>query len=411
MVSRETQQKIDPIEVRRCYHQELVRTYIARQLAEYYAQPAEAVVGSTKSNSFTSFSPLFGEWHWKRVFQNLYDTREGRWLTPVELFKPHYSRILANFCCEQALLFSSNPSSLSPFEIVEIGCGRGTNANLILSYLHDTKPNVYEQLRSYTLVDSSPSLYQLQKELLADGFHSNKLTFELKDLVDVAERRDSLLLKSETPTVVLGLEVLDNLPHDKIRGKTRDKLEQAEILWKNRTDSSSKKEVFMPLLDPLLQKIINKVPSYVSSHPRWVPSVACGVLHHLVQHRPNLALVLADFDWLPHPDLDPQVPLQHVTEISEGEPIVTDMVGIDHECYLTAPPQCDILFPTNFDKLASFVKKSLSKDQLANLTVKVEKQSDFLQRWGPEHVKNTRSWIGLTQRHNPLLHDVSNGNL
>lgn len=398
-------------------NKELVRNYVGRQLAEYYAQPATDVVGrrgsidnkgsddndDTKSSTTSTnpLSSLWGEWHWKRVFLKLYDTRQGQWLTPVELFKPHYSHILGNFCTEQAKLFDSDEA----FEIVELGCGRGTNASLILSYLKEIKPAMYNKLRSYTLVDSSPPLHALQKDLLADGDHASKLRFELMDLVDVAEKRRSLISKSATPTIVLGLEVLDNLPHDKIRGKTRKKLEQAEV--HREKNGSNCSEVFTPLTDPLLQKVIDKVPIYVSPYPRWVPSVACGVLHHIVQQRRNVALVLADFDWLPPPDLDPDISLMHKSELADGEPIVTDMSGKDHECYLTAPSHCDILFPTDFERLALFAKKCFSSDQAQHLKVNVQKQSDFLQEWGPEHVAKTESWIGLIQRHNPLLHDVS----
>jgi hypothetical protein len=199
---------------------------------------------------------------------------------------------------------------------------------------------------------------------------------------------------------------LDNLPHDKIRGKTRKKLEQAEVQWTGCTKSNMR-EIFAPLTDPLLQTILEKVPIYGSPFPRWIPSIACGVLQHVVQQRDNIAIALADFDWLPPPDLDPHTPLKQISELAEGEPIVTDMSGNDHECYLTAPSHCDILFPTDFETLALFTKKCLSTSQSQRFEVKVQKQSDFLQEWGREHVAKTQSRIGFKQRHNPLLHDVS----
>jgi hypothetical protein len=400
--------------------QELVRHYVGRQLAEYYNQPAEDVVGRRGSSSSSCnnnndavrasqpsnpLSSLWGEWHWKRVFQNLYDTRQGHWLTPVELFEPYYSHIMANFCAQQAtLLLSTTSSSNFGLELVELGCGRGTNASLILSYLKTSNPGIYEQLKSYTLIDSSPSLHKLQAQVLATGEHASKLKFELMDLVDIAEGRRPLLSQSNVPTIVLGLEILDNLPHDKIRGRTRKKLEQAEV---QRTEGTNVRERFTALADPLLKTILDKVPMYGSPYPRWVPSIACGVLQHIVHQRDNVAVALADFDWLPSPDLDANTPLKQISEIAEGEPIVTDMSGKDHECYLTAPSHCDILFPTDFETLALFTKKSLSTDQSARFQVKVQKQYDFLKEWGPEHVAKTQSRIGWKQRHNPLLHDVS----
>ena len=264
------------------------------------------------------------------------------------------------------------------------------------------------------------------------------------------------------------MEVLDNLPHDKIRGRIRHKLEQAEVVASKRdgTDTQNKqqqrKERFVPLSDPLLKRILRTVPqlytqqsaSELYTDARWVPSVTCGVLQHAIKQRPHLGLVLADFDWLPDPDLEPSWiredgdggPAHHRCSsnetASEWSPIVTDMDGTDHESYLTAPPRCDILFPTDFDLLGSFVKRCLpgtanpdsasppiarrrrnpSNPQEAALpprrsnhreapapvgrpVVRVEKQSQFLERWGPEHVANTKSWL---TGHTPLLHDFVN---
>ncbi len=219
--------------------------------------------------------------------------------------------------------------------------------------------------------------------------------------------RTPLLTKSTLPTVVMGMEVLDNLPHDKIRGKTRHKLEQAEVA---KTKSQHLKEHFVPLTDPLLKKVLRTVPQYYSQQTdsaSWVPSIACGVIHHALKQRPHLGLVLADFDWLPPPDLD-TLPTSGVSICEEtsatGSPIVTDMDGNDHESYLTAPQHCDILFPTDFQKLANFCQKTLHRRQ-SPMDVRVAKQSEFLQEWGPSHVAKTKNWL---TGHTPLLHDFSN---
>jgi hypothetical protein len=225
----------------------------------------------------------------------------------------------------------------------------------------------------------------------------------------------------------MGMEVLDNLPHDKIRGKIRHKLEQAEVFSvldkTSKTDSKQQtlREHFVPLMDPLLKRILRTVPNYYTEQSTsglhtdafWVPSIACGVLQHAIHQRPNLGLVMADFDWLPAPDLDPDPKFSEDNGLSgllsagetpaEGSPIVTDMEGKDHESYLAAPPHCDILFPTDFPKLESFVKRCLPA--AAPSMVRVEKQSRFLERWGSEHVAKTRSWL---TGHTPLLHDFVN---
>ncbi len=169
----------------------LVRSYVGERLAEYYRQPGHKVVGRVQSDLLDDGDPrllgsLLGEWHWRRVFRRLYEEREGQWLTPVELFRPHYSRILGDFCI--SALSSQSNHLPPPVEIVELGGGRGTNAALILSYLQEVRPDLYDRL-TYTLVDSSPTLHEAQKRALRDGPHAGRVRFQLTDLTDVAEGR------------------------------------------------------------------------------------------------------------------------------------------------------------------------------------------------------------------------------
>ena len=162
----------------------LLRRYVGKRLADYYAQPSDRVVGRSAGVDSSNLSSLLGQWHWRRVFKKLYEEREGHWLTPVELFRPHYSQILANFCDSTV----GKSSSVDAFEIVELGGGRGTNANLILTHLQETQPRLYDAL-TYTLVDSSPTLHQMQQEMFSQSEHADKVQFERKDLLDVAEKK------------------------------------------------------------------------------------------------------------------------------------------------------------------------------------------------------------------------------
>lgn len=153
---------------------------MGKRLAEYYAQPSNKVIGSAPSIRLSS---LLGEWHWRRVYRRLYKEQEGQWLTPVELFRPHYSNILANFVAEtQTSAFDDR------VHIVELGGGLGTNADLILSQLQRTKPKLYDQV-SYTIIDSSQPLMELQKKILGSGQHAAKIDFVFQDLMQVAEEK------------------------------------------------------------------------------------------------------------------------------------------------------------------------------------------------------------------------------
>lgn len=161
----------------------LTRKFVSARLSEYYAQPADKVVGVSAAIPKDNLSSHLGQWHWRRVLQNYYEEREGHWLTPVELFQPHFSNILGDFCCHSTTSRSGNEE----LEIIELGGGRGTNAKLILSYLQEHKPSIYENV-IYTIVDSSPTLHRLQRSVFEDN-HSDKVKFQQVDLLDVAEQK------------------------------------------------------------------------------------------------------------------------------------------------------------------------------------------------------------------------------
>jgi hypothetical protein len=92
-------------------------------------------------------------------------------------------------------------SNLGRIDVVELGGGRGTNAKLILDHLKEAHPLVYQRV-NYIVMDSSPSLLQLQKETLLASVHADRVQFESKDMLDVAEQGTSFLPPSKRPTVV-----------------------------------------------------------------------------------------------------------------------------------------------------------------------------------------------------------------
>jgi SAM-dependent MidA family methyltransferase len=372
----------------------LVRHFVGSRLSTYYSQCSDAVVGSTMSSTPIPFSYLLGEWHWKRVYHQAYQRQQGHWLTPVELFKPYFSNCIANFCIASL----DEQTSHGEIDLIEVGGGRGTNALLILDHLQSTRPDLYEKVR-YTLVDSSPTLHKLQIDTLRTSVHHKKCHFLNKDLMDISEAKDILMRPSDHRTIVLALEVLDNLPHDKIRAFSNGKMEQIEVrrLSTSNTVVDSYEEICKPLSDPLLSRVLKTIrPQYAQDQSYWIPTVACGVLHHIYQARPHASLIVADFDWLPPPEGLPATPVQ-----AKGEPLVTSMDGQDHTSYLTAPPLCDILFPTDFKKMATFIKQITPKTQ----KVDVLKQSTFLSHYGPKEIESTKSWL---TGYSPLLHDFSN---
>ena len=232
---------------------------------------------------------------------------------------------------------------------------------------------------------------------------------------------------SDTPTALIACELLDNLPHDKIGRciETGDVL-QAEVVpvEEEHSDESFNqqhtnnmthldtsipyKEVFSPLSDPLLKHILSVAPHVynpTSSHgPRWIPTVALSILLKAFECRPNSSIAFADFDYLPPSDVS--TTQQHnipLAETAVGDPIVTDMQGHDHPCYLTTPPNtlCDILFPTDFERMATFATKAI--EQQSN-KASAMKQSDFLIKYGSDEVKKMKGWTGYC----PMIDDFGN---
>jgi hypothetical protein len=191
----------------------LVRKHIHQLLSSYYKQPHNAVVGSTQTDNFESnpinFKWLLGHWHWRRTYQQLYQQQTGQWLTPVELFRPYYSRVIGNFVANEAEKIIMNAKEEKEgqhnsidneecIEIVEIGGGRGTNALSILDHLQKNHSNIYDKLESYTILDSSPSLYGLMEDVLVNGSidnqsntnrHAHKINLKRVDMIDVAEKK------------------------------------------------------------------------------------------------------------------------------------------------------------------------------------------------------------------------------
>jgi hypothetical protein len=192
----------------------------------------------------------------------------------------------------------------------------------------------------------SPTLHEHQKEAVGAGSHGHKVKIKLVDLMDVAEKRVELVDVSSVPTYVMAFEVLDNLPHDKIKVQQETNnntlsIFQAQI-WQrqkqhdrkaivsttttnnefknNKEDDYFLEETFVELRDHLLQSILATVPSVSKTPAQWIPTVACGVTDHLFQNRKNVHLILADFDWL--------LPSQD-TSMVKGSPLITCMNDID----------------------------------------------------------------------------------
>ena len=101
--------------------------------------------------------------------------------------------------------------SIGKLNVFEVGAGNGTCAVNILDFVRTYYPQVYAQTH-YNIIEMSESLSWQQRELL-DANHAGHYR------VHTANAAEWKQTQSEH-AVVFGLEVLDNMPHDKVvRGK------------------------------------------------------------------------------------------------------------------------------------------------------------------------------------------------
>jgi len=382
------------------------------------------------------FSSLWGEAHYRLVFQRLYEEQEGQWMTPVELFSPHYSNIFADYIAKDCTMTSipSNDDDKRKISVVELGAGRGTNALCMLSRWKEKWPSLYNRL-SYTIVDSSPTLQDLQRNrLLSDGRHFDKVSFALIDLMDVAEGRIELLEEDDhIDTYALAFELFDNLPHDKVRRCPRtNTILQAELVLKETSTKDPKdlintlhenwdaipnnydpvllKEEYFPLGDPLLEQVFSSQSTrkMLKNNSQYIPTVACGLIKHFVEKRKRSRFIIADFDWLPTPQKLHSAFNRDAPDDAKGAPLITCMDDKDYSSLLDSPYLCDILFPTNFAFLAAYIKdleKNHNLDSSSEICIEVNKQGEFLNKHGHEHIRKTQSWIN---GFSPLSNDFSN---
>ena len=361
---------------------------------------------TSPSPSLLPFSSLPSRDAYYRQLSSLYADFDQCWLTPVELFKPHYAYAIARWILRRR---SSPPSS--PLHIVEVGGGNGTCAAGILDYLRAHHPALYS-VTHYTLVDLSRVNQSRQREALADHRASGRVTQRHASMLDWDE-----VVEGEVFVVLL--EVLDNMPHDKVvwvQGEAHETrvhslgaAPQAGVLTSNTAmidPTQAYKEVYHPLRDPFidewmryhaqfaerppvrqrrsygsasnqlavwmqqlsqgLHRLMNSFAS--ESLPLFVPSTALHLLHVLHHFMPQHRLLVADFSALPDAITGINAPIVSAKEtlpgaVGEGEAAGQKKSRVkDYGSYLIPLGVADIFFPTNFEEL-QFVYQRVGEER------------------------------------------------
>ncbi|EOD08819.1 hypothetical protein EMIHUDRAFT_217085 [Emiliania huxleyi CCMP1516] len=121
------------------------------------------------------------------------------WLTPVEIFRPHYAEAIGRSMLSRHRQ-AYGPSE--PLRICEVGGGTGTAALSLLGWLARAHPDEYARCH-YRLLEPSERLARVQAA-------------RLRDAGVPPERAEARAAQAGAWSLLL-LEVLDNLPHDKLR--------------------------------------------------------------------------------------------------------------------------------------------------------------------------------------------------
>ena len=260
-----------------------------------------------------AFPALLGADDYQRALRARYDQLAAQWLTPVEIFKPHYARALANHVLERHARFeaerlaldasasasaASPPSSRPPrppLRVYELGGGTGACAVGFMDHVKRVAPEYYADME-YVCVDVSDALADAQERSATAAGHAtfiassppkgnrrregkgNRRTNAEGRRRFRVERRDARDrrgwgARDERPCHVIALEVLDNLPHDRVVLPDDDEetaeddrgggalrrfagWKQTRVVAVDESDASFEtreaREVLEPLTDPLI---------------------------------------------------------------------------------------------------------------------------------------------------------------
>jgi len=241
----------------------LLRDYISRRLTGYFSAPAASSPvgelaralqekedtmrrgenGKTPPSSI-DFPSLSGRSSYEHALSDLYRRLSVSWLTPSELFSPHYGRAVARFVAEDAKArtkLSSRKEGEGEGEeirVVEVGAGRDTLAADFLDYLAEAEPALHRRTR-YVSLEVSPSLARAQEEKVrsrsgsgsgssrGEGLSFSSVVGDASDpgawrraAAEVFRDTKGQEGKQQQHLYVLAFEVLDNLPHDRVVSET-----------------------------------------------------------------------------------------------------------------------------------------------------------------------------------------------
>jgi hypothetical protein len=182
---------------------DFVANHLYRKTESYFTQSAPVHYMQTPLD----FRSMWGQSDYQSQLYDVYQDIDG-FMTPVEIFKPYYAQAIAKYMID--VLKGRNQldtfTASSPFVVTEIGGGNGSCAVGVLDFLRDNYPALYEHTR-YEIIDVSRPFHERQRKVLAH--HGSKVNLVNQNFFEYQG-------SSKAHGFFIGLEILDNLPHDKL---------------------------------------------------------------------------------------------------------------------------------------------------------------------------------------------------
>eukprot|EP00172_Hildenbrandia_rubra_P000363 Plantae.Rhodophyta-Hildenbrandia_rubra.ctg11696.p1 GENE.Plantae.Rhodophyta-Hildenbrandia_rubra.ctg11696~~Plantae.Rhodophyta-Hildenbrandia_rubra.ctg11696.p1 ORF type:complete len:417 (+),score=58.71 Plantae.Rhodophyta-Hildenbrandia_rubra.ctg11696:123-1373(+) len=360
---------------------------------------------------------------YEEALATVYKDAAHAWMTPTEKFRPHYAHVMCNriLASDQ---FSTNVTkrSTKTRNVYEIGGGNGTMAFDVLNLFKKRSIPIH-----YTLVEISEVLANKQR-LLLDSF--------IKDGCCKVVCADATTWNGWVDdSIILILEVLDNLPHDCVRLVSQNDIDKGEHSeMEHCVITEERQAAWVPLSDPdtiaafdafnldnaldplsLSSSPVNSFFHYLTvlatpksrtfradkssassvskvlSPDIWVPTC----LHRLLKTLagiPGHSLTIADFTHFP--GCLPGINAPAVQQIKSGKAFLYDTVE-------KAPPgKVDVLFPTDFERL-----KIAYEGEVPGKNVKIASHEEFVQEYASEDSLEDTS---CTDKYNPMLSEFQN---
>lgn len=375
--------------------EKLLRNFIAEALYHpqrgYFVARSSAVGVLQKPLSFES---MLDRSEYEAAVAAAYASSARSWYTPSELFQPFYSVALARH-----ILRARQDHREEPLVVYELGGGRGTNARCFLDTVQRLSPEVYATLR-YTNVEISAPLAEEQRAATVEHRAVQRVLHADATAASTWGPRD------DAPCFIIALELLDNLPHDRVvfaDGVWHE-------TWVTQTHDGLWHEFLRPIEDPLVSRCLD---IYIQTAANgslldrilaralpttaiFLPTVCLGLLESLAAARPQHRLILSDFDSLPA-----------VRIPGQNAPLVASLETGDYDSYLAAHDgAADIFFPTDFRLLQAMVADARQRSGARALgSGRVLRSAEFLEEClKPHELRQASTASGW----NPLLHDFVN---